>query len=112
MFDAKQNPSFVELVLVVDNTKFQALKTVENVHRYCQNIANILNAVYMPLNVFVALTGVVIWSEKDEFEIANSLPDALKLFADYNKVKLMLEHPHDNAQLLTGKQTTDYCEFN
>lgn len=60
----------------------------------------------MPLNIFVALIGVVIWTEKNEVELSSNGDTTLKNFLHYRKKILVKEHPNDNAQLLT-KETFD-----
>lgn len=106
-YNSNRHSSYVELVLVVDNSNFKYLKTLNKVHDYCKTLANLVNALYVPLNVFVALTGVVVWTEKDEFEITNEAEAALQQFASYRREQLLKNHPNDNAQLLTRKKFAD-----
>lgn len=61
----------------------------------------------MPLNIFVALVGVVVWNEKDEIEISFEGETTLRAFADYRRTQLVREHPNDNAHLLTRKKFKD-----
>lgn len=103
-YNSNRHSSYVELVLVVDNTNFKFHKTVKNVHNYCKTLVNLVNALYVPLNVFVALTGVEVWSEKDEFEITTEAEVTLLAFAAYRREKLLPKQNNDNAQLLTKKQ--------
>ena len=56
---------------------------------------------YVPLNIFVALVGVVIWTERDEIALETNGDKTLTSFLTYRKEKLVKEHPNDNAQLLT-----------
>ena len=56
---------------------------------------------YAPLNIFVALVGIVVWTEKDEMEISINGDDTLTNFLHYRRVRLAVQHPNDNAQLLT-----------
>ena len=56
---------------------------------------------YAPLNIFVALVGIVVWSEKDEIQISVKGDETLTNFLHYRRVRLSKEHPNDNAQLLT-----------
>lgn len=55
----------------------------------------------MPLNIFVALVGVVIWNESNEIEFSSDGDITLRNFLNYRSAKLVLDHPNDNAQLLT-----------
>jgi hypothetical protein len=56
---------------------------------------------YAPLNIFIALVGVVIWTEHDEIILAANGDTTLTNFLHYRREKLVKEHPNDNAQLLT-----------
>lgn len=56
---------------------------------------------YVPLNIFVALVGVVIWSKDDEIVLETNGDKTLTNFLLYRKDRLLKDHPNDNAQLLT-----------
>jgi hypothetical protein len=56
---------------------------------------------YSPLNIFIALVGVVVWTEHDEINITSNGDTTLSNFLHYRRGKLAKEHPNDNAQLLT-----------
>lgn len=58
----------------------------------------------MPLNIFIALVGVVVWSENNEVELSSDGDKTLKNFLHYRKKVLVRDHPNDNAQLLTREQ--------
>ncbi|XP_032793698.2 mucin-5AC [Daphnia magna] len=104
-FKANSRSRYVELVLVVDNKSYESQdKDLNRVFRRCKDIANIVNALYAPLNIFVALVGIVVWSEKDEIQISVKGDETLTNFLHYRRVRLSKEHPNDNAQLLTGVQ--------
>ncbi|CRK98583.1 CLUMA_CG011979, isoform A [Clunio marinus] len=103
-YNANKGSSYVELVLVVDNKVFKSLdKNFTKVHQHCKDIANIINALYNPLNIFVALLGVVIWSEQNLADLSSDGDKTLRSFLNYRKKYLVKEHPNDNAQLLTGE---------
>lgn len=55
----------------------------------------------MPLNIFVALVGVVVWTEGDEITLQSNGDATLTSFLEYRRKVLVKEHPNDNAQLLT-----------
>lgn len=59
---------------------------------------------YVPLNIFIALVGVVIWTENNEAELSSDGDKTLKNFLVYRKTTLVKDHPNDNAQLLTKEQ--------
>lgn len=49
-------------------------------------MANVMNALYMPLNIYVALTGVVVWTHYDEIEMVTDGDRMLINFLHYRKV--------------------------
>ncbi|XP_019758376.2 disintegrin and metalloproteinase domain-containing protein 9 [Dendroctonus ponderosae] len=101
-YNANRDSKYLELVLVVDNREFKELgENQRRVVDHCKTIANIINGLYAPLNIFIALVGVVVWSEHDEIIFSLNGDTTLANFLHYRKNKLLLEHPNDNAQLLT-----------
>ncbi|KAL7727870.1 hypothetical protein ACLKA6_019437 [Drosophila palustris] len=101
-YNANKYSSYVELVIVVDNKLYNHFgENAKRVHQHCKDLANIVNALYVPLNIFVALVGVVIWNESNEIEFSSDGDVTLRNFLNYRSTKLVLEHPNDNAQLLT-----------
>ncbi|XP_017119057.1 disintegrin and metalloproteinase domain-containing protein 12 [Drosophila elegans] len=106
-YNANKYSSYVELVIVVDNKVYKNFQeSAKKVHQHCKNLANIINALYVPLNIFVALVGVVIWNESNEIEFSVDGDVTLRNFLNYRSTKLVLEHPNDNAQLLTKETFT------
>uniref|UniRef100_A0A336MLR0 CSON003023 protein n=1 Tax=Culicoides sonorensis TaxID=179676 RepID=A0A336MLR0_CULSO len=101
-YNANKHSSYVELLMVVDNKVYTSMdKNIKRVHQHCKDIVNIINGLYVPLNIFVALIGVVIWTESNEVELSSNGDTTLKNFLHYRKKILVKEHPNDNAQLLT-----------
>ncbi|XP_037026148.1 disintegrin and metalloproteinase domain-containing protein 12 isoform X2 [Bradysia coprophila] len=104
-YNANRHSSFVELVLVVDNKVYKSLgENLKKVHSHCKDIANIMNALYVPLNIFIALVGIVVWNENNEAELSSDGDKTLKNFLKYRREVLVTKHPNDNAQLLTKEQ--------
>lgn len=104
-YNANKKTRYVELVLVVDHKEYVELDSnKEKVYQHCKDIANIINALYMPLNIFVALVGVVVWSDYDEISLVTNGDTTLTNFLHYRRERLVKEHPNDNAQLLTRIQ--------
>ncbi|KAG8328344.1 hypothetical protein J6590_001011 [Homalodisca vitripennis] len=104
-YNANASSSYVELVLVLDNKEYKALgENMNNVNSHCKDIANIINALYVPLNIFIALVGVVVWTEYDEINLSSNGDTTLTNFLHYRRERLVKEHPNDNAQLLTRMQ--------
>ena len=55
---------------------------------------------YQPLNIFIALVGVEVW-EEDQVAISTNGDQTLTNFLIYREIRLIPNHPNDNAQLLT-----------
>ncbi|XP_076651130.1 disintegrin and metalloproteinase domain-containing protein meltrin [Halictus rubicundus] len=101
-YNANRHSRYVELVLVIDKKEFTALdENFDKVHHHCKDIANIINALYMPLNIFIALVGVEVWSDSDEIALSTNGDNTLSNFLRYRREKLVQDMPNDNAQLLT-----------
>lgn len=101
-YNANRHSRYVELVLVIDKKEYIALdENLDKVHQHCKDIANIINALYMPLNIFIALVGVQVWSDADEIALSPNGDTTLSNFLRYRREKLVQDMPNDNAQLLT-----------
>lgn len=61
-----------------------------------------MNALYSPLNIYIALVGVIVWTEFDEITLSPNGDTTLTNFLHYRRERLVKTHPNDNAQLLTG----------
>jgi len=104
-WNANKRSRYVELVIVVDNRKYKEYgKDLLKVYRKCKDMANIANALYAPLNIYIALVGVDVWSEYDEITLSTNGDTTLTNFLHYRRERLVKEFPNDNAQLLTGIQ--------
>ncbi|XP_063834603.1 disintegrin and metalloproteinase domain-containing protein 12 [Ostrinia nubilalis] len=104
-FNANKLSRYVELVLVSDHREFQANgESVETVHHQLKDVANIINSVYSPLNIFIALVGVVIWTERDEIQLVENGDDTLNNFLRYRRFTLLSDIPNDNAHLITRQK--------
>ena len=69
-WNANRGSRYVELVLVVDNKEFHEHGSdLDKIYRICKDIANVMNALYTPLNIYIALVGVVVWTEYDEIKL-------------------------------------------
>ncbi|KAJ8973101.1 hypothetical protein NQ317_008193 [Molorchus minor] len=101
-YNANKESKYVELVLVIDNQEFKELgESNTRVYNHAKTLANIINGLYSPLNIFIALVGVVIWNEQDEINFSPNGDTTLTNFLHYRREKLIKQHPNDNAQLLT-----------
>lgn len=101
-YNANKRSRYVELVLVIDNKEYTDHGgNLYKVYQRCKDIANIINGLYSSLNIFIALVGVVVWTERNEIELSPNGDTTLTNFLHYRREKLIKEHPNDNAQLLT-----------
>ncbi|XP_068152691.1 disintegrin and metalloproteinase domain-containing protein adm-2-like, partial [Drosophila tropicalis] len=101
-YNANQTSSYVELVLVVDHNLYISFnQDTKEVHRYCKDLVNAMNVLYEPLNIFLALVGVVIWNKSNEIEITSNAAETLMTFLSYRSRELAIKHPNDFALLLT-----------
>lgn len=56
---------------------------------------------YTPLNIFIALVGVEVWTDADEIHLLSNGDMTLNNFLAYRRERLVKSIPNDNAQLLT-----------
>ncbi|RVE44055.1 hypothetical protein evm_011292 [Chilo suppressalis] len=104
-YNANKLTRYVELVLVSDHREFRANdESLETVHHQLKDVANIINSVYAPLNIFIALVGVVVWTERDEIQLVENGDDTLNNFLQYRKKILLADIPNDNAHLITRQK--------
>lgn len=93
-YNANVHSRYVELVLVVDNKVYKDLdESLDRVYQHCKDIGNIINKLYQPLNIFVALVGVVVWSESDEIALSSNGYYALQFIFHFS-----LNSPSRNGQ--------------
>ncbi|XP_034948463.1 uncharacterized protein Meltrin [Chelonus insularis] len=101
-YNSNRQSRYVELVLVIDKKEYMALgENLDKVYHHCKDIANIINALFTPLNIFVALVGVEVWTDSDEITLSPKGDATLANFLRYRREMLVKEIPNDNAQLLT-----------
>ncbi|XP_044004033.1 zinc metalloproteinase-disintegrin-like crotastatin [Aphidius gifuensis] len=102
-FNVNQATRYVELVFVIDKSEYINLNSnLINVHRYCKDLANIMNSLYRPFNIFIALVGIEVWTENDRINMTTDSDELLKRFLKYRMKTLVNSIPNDNAQLLTS----------
>nr|QBF53417.1 metalloproteinase of class P-III MPIII-4 [Vipera ammodytes ammodytes] len=94
---------YIKLVIVVDHrmvTKYNGDLTAIRTRIY--QIVNILNEMYLPLNIRVPLVGVEFWSYRDLINVMSAANVTLDSFGKWRKRDLLIRKRHDNAQLLTA----------
>ncbi|XP_022790487.1 disintegrin and metalloproteinase domain-containing protein 8-like [Stylophora pistillata] len=65
-------------------------------------IANIVDSLFRPLKVRIALTAVETWTQKDKIVVDSDSDKSLQYFMKYRNSELVKNYKHDNAQLLTS----------
>ena len=102
-WNSNRKSRYIELVIVVDTRIFiQFGRNVNSINNMCIEIAKRMNSIYAPLNIYIALVGVLIWKDFDQIHLDSDADITLKRFLHYRKHYLSKLIPNDNAQLLTG----------
>ncbi|XP_055977556.1 LOW QUALITY PROTEIN: disintegrin and metalloproteinase domain-containing protein 33 [Sorex fumeus] len=94
---------YLELYLVADHTLF--LVQDRNLNRTKQRlleVASYVDQILRTLDIQVALTGLEVWTEQDQSQITPDANATLWAFLHWRR-GLWARHPHDSAQLLTGR---------
>ncbi|XP_015686167.1 zinc metalloproteinase-disintegrin-like ACLD, partial [Protobothrops mucrosquamatus] len=97
--DAKK---YVEFIVVVDHgmvTKYKG--DLKKIKTRMYELVNIMNEICIPLNIRVALTGLVIWLDRDKINVQSAANVTLALFGVWRATVLLQQRSHDCAQLFT-----------
>ncbi|KAJ3603557.1 hypothetical protein NHX12_028302 [Muraenolepis orangiensis] len=98
-----QRQKYVELFLVADNLEYLKMKSDKKALRSrLFEMVNFLNMVYKPMNTFVALVGVEVWSNRDQISVTPPAGATLGAFTKWRNSDLIKRKKHDNAQLISG----------
>uniref|UniRef100_A0A8C7QE41 ADAM metallopeptidase domain 28 n=1 Tax=Oncorhynchus mykiss TaxID=8022 RepID=A0A8C7QE41_ONCMY len=65
-------------------------------------VVNFVNMVYKPLNTFIALVGLEVWSDSDKISVTAPAGATLDAFTTWRNNDLVKTKPHDNAHLISG----------
>ncbi|XP_040885558.1 disintegrin and metalloproteinase domain-containing protein 9 [Toxotes jaculatrix] len=96
--------SYVELVLVVDNLRYNFKKRNETAVRdEMVEMANLLDGYYKQLNIRVVLVGLEIFKDSNPFDVDGSAGDVLGRFVKWRKETLVPKIKHDVGQLIVGR---------
>ncbi|XP_053530621.1 zinc metalloproteinase-disintegrin-like crotastatin isoform X2 [Ictalurus punctatus] len=91
-----------EVILVVDNRMYVKMdKNITKVRVKIFDILNFVNIVYKPLNTFIALVSLEIWTDSDKIAVNTSAGETLNAFTKWRNGVLMKKKQHDNAHLIT-----------
>ncbi|KAK2845847.1 hypothetical protein Q7C36_010701 [Tachysurus vachellii] len=97
-----QQNKYNEVVLVVDNRMYLKLdRNITKVRQKIFDILNFVNVVYKPLNTFIALIGLEVWSDGDKIAVTTPSSDTLGAFTKWRNEDLVKRIKHDNAHLIT-----------
>ncbi|KAL2092452.1 hypothetical protein ACEWY4_012250 [Coilia grayii] len=98
-----QQQKYIELYLVADNREYIHLKSdISAVRKRIFDIVNFVNVVYKPLNTFIALTGLEIWTDSDKISVTPPAGATLDSFTKWRNSDLWKRKRHDNAHLITA----------
>ena len=64
-------------------------------------VANLVHALYAPLNIHIALVDMVVWDRDDAITVSLDSYATLDAFLDYRQRVLLPRTPHDSAHLIT-----------
>ncbi|XP_078522653.1 zinc metalloproteinase-disintegrin-like VLAIP-B [Lissotriton helveticus] len=93
---------YVEFFMVADTSVFKKYdQKLEKVRKRIFEIINSVNLVYKSINIFVALTGIEIWSTSDPIEVTTDVGSDLDKFSKWRKETLLKRKINDIAHLLT-----------
>ncbi|CAN9509176.1 unnamed protein product [Ophioblennius macclurei] len=99
--------SYVELVLVVDNQRYNFQKQNETAIRdEMVSMANLLDGYYKPLNIRIVLVGLEIFKDEDPFSVEGSAGEVLGRFVKWRRSTLLPKNKHDIGQLIVGRPSS------
>ncbi|XP_038621357.1 disintegrin and metalloproteinase domain-containing protein 20-like [Tachyglossus aculeatus] len=90
----------VEFVVVVDHLRFQHTQRNRSrvLHEVLQ-VVNMMDSLYRPLGAFVYLTGLEIWTDRNQLDVTTGIESLLLAFAEWKNRNLYERLPHDAAHL-------------
>ncbi|XP_058165774.1 disintegrin and metalloproteinase domain-containing protein 15 isoform X6 [Dasypus novemcinctus] len=92
----------VELVIVADHSEVQRYPDSQRLLNRTLEVAVLLDTLFRPLNVRVALVGLETWTQHDQVEISPDPGITLDNFLRWRRAELLPRLPHDSAQLVTA----------
>lgn len=96
--------SYVELVLVADNLRYNFKGQNETaVREEMVEMANLLDGYYKQLNIRVVLVGLQIFTDENPFSVEGSPGEVLGRFVNWRKSTLLPQIRHDIGQLIVGR---------
>ncbi|XP_018554716.1 LOW QUALITY PROTEIN: disintegrin and metalloproteinase domain-containing protein 9-like [Lates calcarifer] len=96
--------SYVELVLVVDNLRYNFKKRNDTaVQEEMVEMANLLDGFFKSLNIRVVLVGLEVFKDSNPFSVDGSAGEVLVRFVKWRKDTLIPKIKHDIGQLIVGQ---------
>lgn len=106
--DVFTETKYVELLIINDHKQFEACgKNLTKTNLRAKQIANIVDAIFRPLNVRVALVAIETWDVADKVKADDDAETYLSNLIKYRKKKLLRKDPNDVTKLLTGVPLRD-----
>lgn len=106
--DVFTETKYVELVIINDHKQFEACgKNLTKTNLRSKQIANMVDAIFKPLNVRVALVAIETWDVADKAKADDDAETYLSNLIKYRKKILLEKHPNDVTKLLTGVSLKD-----
>ncbi|XP_025978185.1 zinc metalloproteinase-disintegrin-like NaMP isoform X1 [Dromaius novaehollandiae] len=94
---------YLEVYIVADNTMYKKYQEdVQAVRQRIFGIVNFINTVYKPINIYMALVGLEIWTDNDKCLLSHVAGSTLDSFSKWRQSELLQRKRNDNAQLVTG----------
>ncbi|XP_009898879.2 disintegrin and metalloproteinase domain-containing protein 28 [Dryobates pubescens] len=98
-----KSKKYLEVYIVADNTLYKKYdEDVSAVRQRIFGIVNYINTVYKPINIYVALVGLEIWTDGDKCLLGRVASFTLDSFSKWRLSDLLKRKRNDNAQLITG----------
>ncbi|XP_068166633.1 disintegrin and metalloproteinase domain-containing protein 9 isoform X2 [Antennarius striatus] len=95
---------YVELLLVVDNERFNYMNRNETaVREEMVHLANFIDSIYLQLNIRVVLVGLEIWTQQNLISTEGAAGEVLSRFTQWREKELVSRRRHDSAQLILKK---------
>ncbi|XP_015685277.1 disintegrin and metalloproteinase domain-containing protein 9-like, partial [Protobothrops mucrosquamatus] len=96
-----QQTRYVELFIVVDKERYYLLgQNKTAVREEMVQLANLLDNMYLVLNIRIVLVGLEIWTSENKIRIEGSAGDVLAKFVQWREQNLVPRRRHDSAQLV------------
>uniref|UniRef100_A0A667XNE2 ADAM metallopeptidase domain 28 n=1 Tax=Myripristis murdjan TaxID=586833 RepID=A0A667XNE2_9TELE len=97
-----QRQKYLELYLVADNREYLKWnKDQTELRKRIFEVVNFVNMVYKPLNTFIALVGLDVWSSRDLISVTAPAGASLDAFRTWRNSELVKRKKHDIAHLIS-----------